>query len=75
MIRVKEILKFDGNAAVLVCDMFADEEIKSVIQSNIGIHYFFEVEKPKGCFSDPATRHIVLFGDDDFTNIKTICFV
>ena len=75
MINVKEIMKVGNNVTVLVCDMFADDEIKSTIRSNIGNHKTFEVEKPKNCFSNPVTRNIALFGKDDYSKINSIQFV
>ena len=75
MINVKEIMRVGNNVKVLVCDMFADEEIKDTLKSNIGSHKRFEVEKPKYCFSNPVTRNIVLFGDDDYSNINNVQFI
>lgn len=73
--NVKEILKVGTNATVLVCPMFADEEIKDTMESNCGRHTDFAVEEPKYCFSEPATRNIVLFGNENYDAIKTIRFV
>lgn len=75
MIEVKEVLKIGGDKTVLICDVFSDDAIKGVLKSNIGEHKAFTVEKPKHCLSEPKSRHIVLFGNDDYSGIKRIQFV
>lgn len=75
MIEVKEILKVDKNITVLVCSMFADDEISATIESNIGEHKFFVVEDAKHCFSKPTTRNIILLDSNDYSTIREIRFV
>lgn len=75
MIKVREVFKINGEATVLVCDLFSDSEIGSVIQSNIGQHVNFEVFPIKACFSQPKTRNILVFGNEDYSKIATIEFV
>lgn len=75
MIEVKEIFKIKNDATVLVCDVFPDEDVKSVIESNLGKHKSFEVEPIRQCFSTAKVRTIVLHGKEDFSGIKTIKFV
>lgn len=75
MIDVKETLKVGTNATVLVCALFSDEEIKPTIESDLGKHTNFFVEEPKYCFSEPTTRNIVLFGNENYDAIKSIKFI
>jgi hypothetical protein len=75
MIEVKEVLKVDQNTTVLICDLFADDEIRPNITSNIGPLPSFVIEEAKHCFSNPKTRNVILFGNDDYSAIKEIQFV
>lgn len=75
MIEVKEVLKVGESTTVLICGMFADDDIRATIESNIGKHKSFVVEDAKHCFSKPTTRNVVLFGSDDYSTIKEIKFV
>lgn len=74
MVKVKEVLKVNKNTAILVCDMFSDADVKSVIRSNIGVHKRFEIEQVRPCFSNPTARNIVLFGSEDHAKITEIEF-
>ena len=75
MINVKDVMKVNKNMSVLVCDLFPDEDVTKTIESNIGKHTNFNVEKVMNCFSQATTRTIVMFGDDDYSGINTIKFV
>lgn len=75
MINVKEVFKLNKNTTVLVCDMFSDDEVKGILESNIGKYKDFEIETVKNCFSAAKTRNIILFGEDDYSGITKIKFV
>ena len=75
MINVKETIELNKNHTILVCEMFEDSLVTDRIKSNIGVHESFEVEKTKLCFSNPATRNIVMFNDPDSKNIKRLQFL
>ena len=74
MINVKETLRVGNGITVLVCDMFSDEDIKRTLESNIGQHTKFKVEGVKNCFSKPTTGDIVMFGNEDYSRIRTVEF-
>ena len=75
MINVKDVMKVNKNMSVLVCDLFPDEDVTKTIESNIGKHDSFKVEKVTNCFSEAKTRTIVMFGQEDYSKIETIKFI
>ena len=60
---------------ILVTDLFQDHEISSTIQSNIGVHTDFQVEQMTHCFSEPKSRLIGFFGNEDYSKITEFKFI
>lgn len=74
MISVKEVFELNSDTTVLVCDFFEDDKITGMIQSNIGNHKNFEVLPIRECFSKARTRNVVVRGEGDLRNVKSIQF-
>lgn len=60
---------------ILITDLFQDDEITAIIQSNIGIHTDFNVEHMTHCFSEPKSRLIGFFGKEDYSKITELKFI
>lgn len=77
-IRVLESFHIPYNnqkLTILVTDLFPDNEITSTIKSNIGIHTDFQVEHMTHCFSEPKSRLIGFFGNEDYSKITEFRFI
>ena len=77
MLNVKEVHPLGNRIWVLFCDLFNDDLITDNL--NVGGMIYkkpnFEIEQPKVCFSPPTTRNIVLFTEQNCSQITSISFV
>lgn len=65
-----------GNCVtILVTEPFSESEITKTIQSNIGQHTEFQIERVTQCFSDRKSGFIGFFGTEDFSQITEIEFI
>ena len=78
IIRVLESFQIPYNnhtITISVTALFNDTEITSTIQSNVGLHTDFQVEHMTHCFSEPKSRFIGFFGNEDYSKITEFRFI
>ena len=78
IIRVLESFQIPHNnhiITILVTALINDTEITSTIQSNVGLHTDFQVEHMTHCFSEPKSRFIGFFGNEDYSKITEFRFI
>lgn len=74
-IKVNEAFRLNAPATVLICELFPNEIVTTVLESNIGKHRDFVVFPIRSCFSPAKSRNIVLVGNTDYSGIKHIRFI
>lgn len=76
MLNVRETHPLGTGKWILFCDMFDDDVVTDQLSVNGRIFSKdeFQVEKPRGCFSDPKSRNIVLSTQMNCQNIIFAAF-